>query len=82
MPPSPIKWVSFISISIREDLQATSKVLNKARETGVDMWIAAMSETLSQNFDLEEEQIKHQLSQIIEKAGDPLHGKRESGCGG
>ena len=34
----------------KEDPQATSKVLNKAKETGVDMWMAAMSETLGQNF--------------------------------
>ena len=33
----------------KEDPQATSKVLNKAKETGVDMWMAAMSETLGQN---------------------------------
>lgn len=54
----------------KEDPQATSKVLNKAKETGVSMWMAAMSETLGQNFDLEEEQIKHQLSQIMEKISD------------
>ena len=61
----------------KEDPQATSKVLNKAKETGVDMWMAAMSETLSQNFDLEEEQIKHQLSQIIERAGDSFYTESE-----
>lgn len=61
----------------KEDPQATSMVLNKAKETGVDMWMAAMSETLSQNFDLEEEQIKHQLSQIIEKAGDSFYTESE-----
>lgn len=61
----------------KEDPQATSKVLNKAKETGVDMWMAAMSETLGQNFDLEEEQIKHQLSQIIEKAGDSFYTESE-----
>ena len=61
----------------KEDPQATSKVLNKAKETGVDMWMAAMSETLGQNFDLEEEQIKHQLSQIMEKISDSFYTESE-----
>ena len=41
------------------------------------MWMAAMSETLGQNFDLEEEQIKHQLSQIMEKISDSFYTESE-----
>ena len=61
----------------KEDPQATFKLLNKAKETGIDMWMAAMSEESDQSFDLEEEQIKHQLSQIMLNAQDSFYTESE-----
>ena len=61
----------------KEDPQATSKVLNKARETGMDIWMAAMSNTPDHQKALEEEQIKHQLAQAMQKAEDSFYTESE-----
>lgn len=52
----------------KDDPQATSKVLNKAKEGGIDMWTVAMStDYSSQNSTFEVEEIKHQISLIYAK---------------
>lgn len=61
----------------KEDPQATTKVLNKAKETGMDMWMAAISNTHHHEKAFEEEQIKHQLSQAIERTEDSFYTENE-----
>lgn len=61
----------------KEDPQATSKVLNRGKETGMDMWMAAMSNTENQHQTMEEEEIKHQLSLSIQKTESSFYSEGE-----
>lgn len=57
---------SFIYLD-KDDAQATSKLLNKAKESGLDVWTMMMSdEEIKENY-FEEEEISHTISSIYKK---------------
>ncbi|MEG0077360.1 hypothetical protein [Anaerorhabdus sp.] len=61
----------------KEDPQATSKLLNKANESGIDMWTMAMSTTESKSS-LEEDEIKHQISLVYQRINDDFYTDTET----
>ncbi len=66
------KIESFIYLD-KEDPQATSKLLNKAKESGIDMWMAALNNTSENEETLEEDEIKHQFSLVYQKINDDFY---------
>lgn len=70
------KIESFIYLD-KEDPQATSKLLNKAKEGGVDMWMAALNNSTDSSKPFEEEEIKHQISVVYHKINDHFYTDNE-----
>ncbi|MFV0551414.1 MAG: hypothetical protein ACK5L6_05775 [Anaerorhabdus sp.] len=66
------KIESFIYLD-KEDPQATSKLLNKAKESGIDMWMAALNNTSENEETFEEDEIKHQFSLVYQKINDDFY---------
>ncbi|SJZ70792.1 hypothetical protein [Anaerorhabdus furcosa] len=56
----------------KEDPQATSKLLSKANESGIDMWTVAMSSSEPKPT-LEEDEVKHQFSLVYQKINDDFY---------
>ncbi len=55
----------------KDDAEMTTKILQKAKEGGVDMWMAALSDEAPSSF--EEDEIKHLLSVIYKKNKDNFY---------
>lgn len=70
------KIESFIYLD-KEDEFATAKLLNKANESGVDMWMAALNNTSEDETTLKDDEIKHQFSLVYQKINDDFYNDDE-----